>query len=102
MRRRGTDGEAVTLGLSGMESVSARTRLARRLNNLLDERELSQTEAAEILGIPQPRISAIRNYKLQGISLERLIEALMALGQDVEIRVSPSVRQIAARIQVAS
>jgi predicted XRE-type DNA-binding protein len=102
MRRRGSDGEAATLGSSGMESVSARTRLARRLNKLLDERELSQTEAAEILGIPQPRISAIRNYKLQGISLERLMEALMALGQDVEIRVSPSVRQIAARIQVAT
>ncbi len=76
--------------LAGRLAISARARLAEKLNQLLDEMQLSQKQAASILGIPQPRISAIRNNKLAGISLERLMQALRVLGQDVEIRVSPS------------
>jgi predicted XRE-type DNA-binding protein len=50
----------------------------------------------------QPKISAIRNYKLQGISLHRLMQALTALGQQVEIVVTPSVRKARRRISVAA
>jgi len=52
--------------------------------------------------MPQPKVSAIRNYKLRGISLERLMQALTALGQHVEIVVSPSNRTAPARINVAA
>lgn len=52
--------------------------------------------------MPQPKISAIRNYKLQGISLGRLMHALTALGQHVEIVVTPSRRGAPAGIKVAA
>ena len=80
----------------------AKVALAAKLNSLLDDQGLSQAIAAEILGIPQPKISAIRNNKLQGISLERLMQALTALGQHVEIVVSPSNRKTPARVRVAA
>jgi predicted XRE-type DNA-binding protein len=102
MQRKAPGAAASRGGVTPMGSRSARATLGAKLNSLLDELQLSQSEAAEILGIPQPRISAIRNNKLQGISLERLMEALIALGQRVEIRVSASNRPVTARIEVAA
>lgn len=89
------------LGFDLTDELSARAILAAKLNKLIEQRKLSQADAAEILGMPQPKISAIRNYKLQGISLERLMQALTALGQKVEIVVSPSSPRT-ARIRVAA
>jgi predicted XRE-type DNA-binding protein len=50
---------------------------------------LNQTEAARLTGMTQPKVSQIRRYKLQNISLERLMRALVSLGQHVEIVVRP-------------
>jgi predicted XRE-type DNA-binding protein len=46
---------------------------------------LPQTKAARLLGISQPKISALSNYRLEGFSVERLMHFLTALDQDVEI-----------------
>ena len=46
---------------------------------------MPQAEAAKVLGVTQPKISALRNYKLAGFSVERLMNLLRALDQDVEI-----------------
>ncbi|MCC7005231.1 MAG: XRE family transcriptional regulator [Ottowia sp.] len=81
---------------------SVKVSLAFRLNVLLDERGLSQSAAAQLLGMPQPKISAIRNYKLRGISLERLMEALLALNQRVEIIVRPGRKAGHCSIRVAA
>ena len=54
--------------------------------NLLREAcDLSQADAAKVLGITQPKVSALRHYKLAGFSVERLMNLLTALDQDVEI-----------------
>ena len=84
------------------DDLSAKWTLAMRISGLIDERGLSQVQAARLLHMSQPKISAIRNYKLQGISLHRLMQALTALGQQVEIVVTPSVRKARRRISVAA
>ena len=71
---------------------SVRNAIASKLNQIIDARGLSQAKAGEVLGMPQPKISAIRNLKLSGISLERLLHALAALDQHVDIVVGPSRR----------
>lgn len=80
---------------------SAKVTLASKLNELLDENGLSQSAAAQLLGMPQPKVSAIRNYKLRGISLERLMQALLALNQQVEIIVKPGRNAGSRSIRVA-
>lgn len=75
--------------------------MASKLNELLDANGLSQSAAAHLLGMPQPKVSAIRNYKLRGISLERLMQALLALNQQVEIVVKPSGKAGSRSIRVA-
>jgi predicted XRE-type DNA-binding protein len=100
-RRKGTPNVLVDLGFPDAEELSAKTLLAVKINRLLDARELRQAQAAQLLGMPQPKVSAIRNYKLQGVSLERLMHALVALNQTVEIVVRPT-RSREASIKVAA
>ena len=70
---------------------------------MLEGRKLSQAEAANVLGLTQPKISALRNYKLAGFSVERLMNLLTALDQDVEIVVKRKPRsRRAARIKVVA
>jgi predicted XRE-type DNA-binding protein len=102
VKHRGTENVLADLGFPDAEELTAKVLLAKKINDIIDGRHLTQIKAASLLTLPQPKISAIRNYKLRGISLERLMQALTALGQRVEIVVSPSTRKAPPRIDVAA
>lgn len=89
---KGIDNVLVDLGFADAEELSAKAILALKLNTLIDQRGLSQTEAAQITGMTQPKISQVRRYRLQNISLERLMQALVSLDQQVQIVVRPARR----------
>jgi predicted XRE-type DNA-binding protein len=59
------------------------------INRLLQARHLAQAAAAAALAINQPKVSALKHYKLRGFSVERLMTFLTALGSDIEIRINP-------------
>ena len=99
---KGTDNVLVDLGLDDAEELTAKANLAVKFNDLVDQRGLSQTQAAAITGMTQPKVSQIRRYKLQNISLERLMQALVSLDQRVEIAVRPARRTHVAGITVAA
>ncbi|WP_186012145.1 helix-turn-helix domain-containing protein [Burkholderia gladioli] len=99
---QGTDNVLADLGFAEAEELSAKAVLAIKLNELIDKRNLSQIEAAHITGMTQPKVSQVRRYKLQNISLERLMQALVSLDQHVEIVVRPARRAHAAGITVAA
>ena len=100
---RGTKNVFADLGYPDAAERQAKLRLAYALNQVLEQRKLSQAEAAKVLGLTQPKISALRNYKLAGFSVERLMNLLTALDQDIEIviRRKPRSRR-AARISVVA
>ena len=98
---KGTRNVLVDLGFEDAEELSAKVILAMRINALIDQRELSQTAAADVIGMSQPKVSQVRRYQLQNISLERLMQALVSLGQHVEIVVQPARRAQVAGITVA-
>lgn len=100
---RGTGNVFADLGFPDAAERQAKLRLAYALNQLLDGRQLSQAEAAKVLGVTQPKVSALRNYKLTGFSVERLLNLITALDQDVEIviRKKPRSRK-AGRITVVA
>jgi predicted XRE-type DNA-binding protein len=82
---RGTRNVFADLGFPDAAERQAKLRLAYALNQVLEERKLSQAAAAKVLGVTQPKVSALRHYKLAGFSVERLMNLLTALDQDVEI-----------------
>lgn len=77
------------LGLPNPEERLAKAELARQIYVIIKERKLNQAAAADLLGIDQPKISALINGKLAGFSLERLFKFLNILDQAITIRVSP-------------
>ena len=82
---RGTGNVFADLGFPDAAERQAKLRLAYALNQVLEERKLSQADAAKVLRVTQPKISALRHYKLAGFSVERLMNLLTAVDQDVEI-----------------
>lgn len=76
------------LGLQNPEELLIKAELVRQISKIIASRKINQTEAAIILGIDQPKVSALLNGKLSGFSTERLLRFLNAFGNDVEIRVT--------------
>lgn len=75
------------MGYKSAKEMLVKADLARIINQIISEQQLTQTAAAKILGINQPKISAIANGRLTEFSIERLIDFLNKLDLDVEISV---------------
>jgi predicted XRE-type DNA-binding protein len=86
---KGTTNVFADLGYEDAAERQTKTRLAFAVNELLKARNLKQREIALLLSIPQPKVSALKNYRLDVFSVERLMEFLTALDQDVEIMIRP-------------
>lgn len=76
------------LGFSDAQERLAKAELAHKIGTVIRDRRLTQTAAAKILSIDQPKVSAIVSGRLAGFSFERLIHFLTLLGQDVAITVT--------------
>jgi len=77
------------LGFIDAEERLIKARLAMNIDALIDKMKLTQDGAAKILGINQPKISALVNGKLSGFSIERLFKFLIILNQDINIIIKP-------------
>lgn len=86
---RGTRSVFEDLGHADAAERQTKTRLALAVNEILESRKLKQRESAVLLGVPQPKVSALKNYRLDQFSVEKLMEFLTALNQDVEIMIRP-------------
>jgi len=78
------------LGLPHAEQELLKARLTLQIYKLITARGLTQAKAGDILGIKQPHVSGLMRNRAGMFSVERLMEFLTALGQDVEITVRPT------------
>ena len=76
------------LGVDAPEEALAKAKLTAQISEIIAAKGLTQAAAAKVLGIDQPKVSALLRGKLMGFSTERLIRFLNVLGRDVEIVVS--------------
>jgi predicted XRE-type DNA-binding protein len=80
------------LGIRNAEERQTKVRLAVAINQIIQERKLSQAAAGRRLKVNQPKVSALCNYQLEGFSVERLMNFLTALDRDVNIVIRPRPR----------
>jgi predicted XRE-type DNA-binding protein len=78
------------LGFPRPEQELLKARLTLEIYRIIRERGLKQAEAGKILGIKQPHVSALMRNRAGTFSVERLMDFLTALGQDVKISVKPA------------
>lgn len=77
------------LGYEDSSERKLRVQLALRVNEMIKEHKLTQAKVTALLGIPQPHVSELKNYKLNRFSSERLLHFITLFDRDVEILIRP-------------
>src|SRR6266404_7815485 len=90
---QGSSNVFADLDLPHAEQELLKARLTLQIYKIIKDRGLTQAKAGDILGIKQPHVSALMRNRAGMFSVERLMEFLTALGQDVEITVRPTRKQ---------
>jgi predicted XRE-type DNA-binding protein len=78
------------LGLENADELVLRSHLMRKVGEVIKSKKLSQTAIGAVIGLDQPRVSALISGKISKFSTDRLVAILNRLGHDVEIRVRPA------------
>jgi predicted XRE-type DNA-binding protein len=73
------------IGIENSEEELTKAKLVWEIEQIITRKKLTQVEAAKVMGINQPKVSALIRRKLDGFSVERLIHFLNTLGQDIDI-----------------
>lgn len=96
----GSENVFADLGLPDAGEHLIKAGLVVKIDRTIRQRHLTQTSAAQLMGIDQPKVSAMLAGHFRGYSVERLMRFLVALGHDVEIVVKP-VKRGSAELRVA-
>jgi predicted XRE-type DNA-binding protein len=83
--REGSTNVYADLGYPDAEEMLIKARLVRKISEIVRSKGLTQIETAKVLGLTQPKISALFRGQFRGISERKLIDCLTNLGRDVEI-----------------
>ncbi len=97
---KGSENVFADIGVSGAEEMLAKAQLAATITAIIDRRGLSQTDAAALLGVDQPKVSALYRGRLREFSLERLMRFVTALNRDVRIVVDKTPRRRRGRVVI--
>ncbi len=77
------------LGLPNAEELLAKAELAHAITCVLEDRNLTQKQAARITGTSQAKISDVVRGNLDQFTMDRLIKMLIAFDQNVRIQLAP-------------
>ena len=103
MKRRTIDGIDVELssgnvfadlGLPDAEKLKIKSGLVIEITKALRRLDLTQAEAAERMGITQPKVSALLRGEFSNLSERKLMDCLNRLGYDIEIKVRPATQRV--------
>ena len=84
------------LGYPDADDMLVKAQLVSKIAEIIQRRGLTQVESAKLLGLTQPKISAMLRGQFRGFSERKLIDCLTSLGRDVQIVVkeAPKRREV--------
>ncbi len=89
---RGSTNVYADLGMENAEEMLIKAQLATKIGDIIKRRKLTQMQAAELLGISQPKLSGLLRGQFRGISESKMLECLTRLGRDIQIVVKTTPR----------
>ncbi len=92
--QRGSDNVFADLGLADAEKLKIKTGLVIEIRKAMRSRELTQQEAAKLMGISQPKVSDMMRGDFANLSERKLMDCLTRLGYDIEITVRPAKAEV--------
>jgi len=84
------------IGLADPQEMLVKAKLASKIGDIIKRQHLTQQQAAELLGMQQPKVSNLLNGQFRGISETKMLECLARLGRDIDIVVKPARRRAVA------
>jgi predicted XRE-type DNA-binding protein len=94
---KGSNNVYADIGMPDAGEMLVKAHLAAKIGEIVKQRHLTQQQAAEILGMTQPKLSNMLRGQFRGISEARMLDCLNRLGRDVEIVVRKATRSKHAR-----
>ena len=82
------------LALDNADAMLVKAQLAASIRGILQSKKMTQTEAAEILGLPQPKLSRLLNGYFRGVSESKMMDCLIRLGREVQIVIGPEISNL--------
>lgn len=92
---KGTGNVYADLGMADADEMIVKAQLATKIGEIIKSRKWSQQEAAEVLGMTQPKLSKMLRGQFRGISESKMLDGLARLGRDIQIVVGPARRKAA-------
>jgi len=88
---RGSGNVFRDMGFSAAEAaeLAVKSSLIDAIGETIEQRELTQKEAAELCGTDQPTLSKVLRGRMESVTIDRLASWLTSLGRTVEIHVRP-------------
>ncbi len=90
------------LGQADADEMLIKAQLAAKIGDIIKRRRLTQVQAAELVGLSQPKLSGLLRGRFRGVSEAKMLACLARLGRDVRIVVGPARREGAGRVEVVS
>ncbi len=86
----GTDNIYADLGMADADEMLVKAQLATKIDEIIKGRKWKQQQAANVLGIPQSKLSKMLRGQFRGVSEAKMLDCLARLGRDVQIVVGPA------------
>jgi len=90
------------IGATDPERMLIKAKLMSKIDDLIQARKLTQQRAAEIIGIPQPKLSKMLNGEFRGVSEMKMLECLAKLGIEITISIGEDINDFPKKIEIAS
>ena len=91
----------IAVGYANADEMLVKAQLAGKIAEIINKRGLTQAAAAEVLGMPRPKVSNMLRGQFRGISEAKMLDCLARLGRDVQIVVKPArARYTIGRVEV--
>jgi predicted XRE-type DNA-binding protein len=93
---KGSKNVYADLGIANADEMLVKAQLATKIGEIIQSRKWSQQQAADVLGLTQPKLSKMLNGQFRGISEAKMLNCLALLGRNVQIVVGPARRAASA------
>lgn len=96
--RHGTNNVFADLGYCDPDTHLLKAQLVSRIDEIMRDKKLTQTQAAQAMGISQPDVSRLLKGQFRDVSVERIMRMLTRLGCEVDIVIKPPGRKLAGSV----
>lgn len=86
----GSDNIYADLDMIDADEMIVKAQLATKIGEIIKKKKWGQQQAAEVIGMPQPKLSLMLRGQFRGISEAKMLDCLARLGRDVQIIIGPA------------